>query len=592
MSAAGSVAGVPGTYTEVEIGELQLWAGNVREAEDVTSLDELIQSIREQGLLQPPVARRTGGKLEVIAGQRRTLALRALKEEGVLNRVLVLDIGEIEDSRATVISLVENIQREDIRPSQEARTISRLFSTPGTTLRQIAADIGRSESTVRRMARVGELDESNLKLLDQGELTLGQAELLAEATPGMRRTVLKWLREGTDLDQARTMLSNRSGRFSLESALFTREEYEQLSPGKLETDLFGTTHLHDRAAFIELQQKALTAQIQQGQHGAFDDHSVHVSAGLPAELGLQEDDAGTILVGVISPTTGTTRVIRASRAERQEVDHSVSETLREQAMNKLRGVIARQALERDPALAERVLGALMLNQLEGGARCFVISRQSSQTGRDQLGSAHPSRGMTGDLAEALAGGAHYPLGTRLRELYEGTPETDAIILGAFSIRRVTLGAERLRGMNTEEISSLVPGVVRAGLEETLRQVEGVPIELERQPLPTSQEWARQTAERIKASGLESQAPYSEVLSHIAADEYVSAIDLMTPEAQDQLQRQEVKQRASATFSEDELLSAYDSLEGDDNAREFREAIDNGDMARANSLLGQLRSVSA
>src|SRR5690606_626866 len=136
------------------LAQLQAGKYQPRTRMDEGSLNELADSIRTQGVMQPILVRplegsRRGSKYEIIAGERRFRAARlaGLKEVPVLVR-------EVSDQHAAVIALIENIQREDLNPLEEAHGVQRLLNEFGLTHEQAAQAIGRSRSATSNLLRL------------------------------------------------------------------------------------------------------------------------------------------------------------------------------------------------------------------------------------------------------------------------------------------------------------------------------------------------------------------------------------------------------------------------------------------------------
>ena len=140
-----------------------------------SELQGLAKSLKETGLLQPIVVRRIGdGSYELVAGERRW---RAAKLAG-LPAILAL-IRVSNDEKSLVLALVENIQRQDLNPMEEARAYSRLVAEFGLTQDQVAGAIGKDRSSVANIIRLVSLPNEIQKLLENQELTLGHAKVLA-----------------------------------------------------------------------------------------------------------------------------------------------------------------------------------------------------------------------------------------------------------------------------------------------------------------------------------------------------------------------------------------------------------------------------
>ncbi|WP_374031619.1 ParB/RepB/Spo0J family partition protein [Bdellovibrio bacteriovorus] len=137
-------------------------------------LQELAQSIKENGILQPIVARRTtSGKLEIVAGERRW---RASQLAG-LHEVPVI-LKNYDDKQALELAIVENIQREDLNPIEEAEGYSRLISEFKLSQQQVAEKVGRDRATVANAVRLLSLPDSVKEMISGNELSVGHAKVL------------------------------------------------------------------------------------------------------------------------------------------------------------------------------------------------------------------------------------------------------------------------------------------------------------------------------------------------------------------------------------------------------------------------------
>ncbi|NRA40940.1 MAG: ParB/RepB/Spo0J family partition protein [Pseudomonadales bacterium] len=138
------------------------------------ALEELSASIQQQGLMQPIVVRPVAEKkYEIIAGERRW---RASQLAG-LDKVPVL-IKHVPDEAAIVMSLIENIQREDLNPIEEAMALHRLQQEFALTQAQVAEQVGKSRSTVANLLRLINLRDDVRILLEHGDLEMGHAKTL------------------------------------------------------------------------------------------------------------------------------------------------------------------------------------------------------------------------------------------------------------------------------------------------------------------------------------------------------------------------------------------------------------------------------
>lgn len=138
-------------------------------------LEELADSIRAQGIVQPVVVRPLsgGGRFELIAGERRW---RAAQLAG-LDHVPAV-IRDVDDRAAMSIALIENIQREQLNPIEEALALDRLVREFGMTHQAVAEAVGRSRSAVSNLMRLLELDAEVRERVERGELEMGHARAL------------------------------------------------------------------------------------------------------------------------------------------------------------------------------------------------------------------------------------------------------------------------------------------------------------------------------------------------------------------------------------------------------------------------------
>lgn len=149
---------------------------------DSASLDELAQSIREQGIIQPILVRPVdGARFEIIAGERRW---RAAQRAG-LTEIPAL-VRAVPDNVALVHALIENIQREDLNPLEEAQGLQRLIDEFGLTHDAAAKAVGRSRSAVSNILRLQELSKPIQEYLLGGQLDMGHARALLGLSAGQQ----------------------------------------------------------------------------------------------------------------------------------------------------------------------------------------------------------------------------------------------------------------------------------------------------------------------------------------------------------------------------------------------------------------------
>ena len=160
--------------TRLPITKLQPGKYQPRRDMKPEKLAELADSIRAQGVIQPIVVRDIGGgKFEIIAGERRWRAAQMAE----LRDVPVV-VREVDDRAVIAMALIENIQREDLNPLEEATSLHRLIDEFDLTHQQAAEAVGRSRAAVSNLLLVLELPEALRKLVEAGQLEMGHARAL------------------------------------------------------------------------------------------------------------------------------------------------------------------------------------------------------------------------------------------------------------------------------------------------------------------------------------------------------------------------------------------------------------------------------
>ena len=162
---------------DAKIEELHPNRGQPRTRFDDKKLDELADSIREFGVLEPILVRkRARGGYEIVAGERRW---RAAQRAGV--HEVPVYVRELTEQRAFEAALVENLQREDLNPLETARAFQRLIDEHGRSQEDIATMLGKDRSTVANALRLLKLPDMIVDLIETGELTEGHGRALLGA---------------------------------------------------------------------------------------------------------------------------------------------------------------------------------------------------------------------------------------------------------------------------------------------------------------------------------------------------------------------------------------------------------------------------
>lgn len=178
-----------GSLVELAVVEIRPNPFQPRQDVDPAALEELKASIRQAGLLQPIVVRpiANGGGYELIAGERRLRACQALGWE----RIPAVK-REVDDRTALTLALIENLQRDDLSPVDEARGYERLLAEFSLAQQDVADAVGRDRSTVANALRLLKLPAAVLAMLHEGHLSVGHARaLLALEDPRAAATLAR-----------------------------------------------------------------------------------------------------------------------------------------------------------------------------------------------------------------------------------------------------------------------------------------------------------------------------------------------------------------------------------------------------------------
>jgi len=168
---------------DIEIDLIRPGEQQPRNTFDEAKLQELAQSIRATGIIQPLLVRRRGGLFELVAGERRW---RAAQMAG-LTRVPAI-VREIPDENLLELALIENIQRQELNAIEEANAYRRLIESLGLTQEEVAKRVGRDRTFITNYLRILKLPNEIQSLLEQEKLTFGHARALLGITdPQMQR---------------------------------------------------------------------------------------------------------------------------------------------------------------------------------------------------------------------------------------------------------------------------------------------------------------------------------------------------------------------------------------------------------------------
>jgi len=193
---------VGGETLELEISQIAPNPNQPRTVMSEAEIDELADSIRKVGVLQPIIVRPDGLGYQIIAGERRWRASRVAGLERVPVRVMVTT-----ETEALALALIENLQRQDLNPVEEARGYRRLIAEYDMTQAELADRVSKSRSAITNTLRLLDLPEDIQELLYEGKLSAGHARAILSIPDDERRRVLaaKCVAEGLSVREAESL---------------------------------------------------------------------------------------------------------------------------------------------------------------------------------------------------------------------------------------------------------------------------------------------------------------------------------------------------------------------------------------------------
>lgn len=173
MGEAQSETGFAAPETEMPLEQIVPNPNQPRTHFNESELEELSESIRENGVLQPLLVRKNGSKYEIIAGERR---YQASKIAG-LEKVPVI-VRDVDDQKMLELALIENLQRSDLNPIEEAKGYKQLIKASGMTQEALSKAVSKSRSAITNSLRLLDLPESVQQMMYEGKLTAGHARAI------------------------------------------------------------------------------------------------------------------------------------------------------------------------------------------------------------------------------------------------------------------------------------------------------------------------------------------------------------------------------------------------------------------------------
>ena len=193
---------------KININEIEPNINQPRKSFEDEKIEELAESIKEHGVIQPIIVVKRDGFYQIVAGERRW---RASKKAGI--KEIPAIIREDDDKTNKQISLIENIQRQDLNPIEEAIAIKNLMEEHNFTQEEIAKSLGKSRSSIANIVRILNLDENVKKLVEEGKLTLGHCKvLLAQPKEKQYKLALDIIKNNESVRQLEDKIKNNKGK--------------------------------------------------------------------------------------------------------------------------------------------------------------------------------------------------------------------------------------------------------------------------------------------------------------------------------------------------------------------------------------------
>ena len=224
--------------TEISLDEIRPNPYQPRKTFDNKSLKELSESIKENGVFQPIIIRKSVNGYEIIAGERRFRASKLAKK-----KTIPAIIRDFDEAQMMEVAVLENLQREDLTPLEEAQAYEMLQKNLGLTQAEVSKRLGKSRPYIANYLRLLTLPQKTKRLLQRGELSMGQARTLLglkdkDSIADLARRVVK---NGITVRQLESLVAklnekeNKPKKKAIKKSAFIRASESQL------TDKFGTS---------------------------------------------------------------------------------------------------------------------------------------------------------------------------------------------------------------------------------------------------------------------------------------------------------------------------------------------------------------
>lgn len=224
--------------TEIPLDEIRLNPYQPRKTFDNKSLKELSESIKENGVFQPIIIRKSVNGYEIIAGERRFRASKLAKK-----KTIPAIIRKFDEAQMMEVAVLENLQREDLTPLEEAQAYEMLQKNLGLTQAEVSKRLGKSRPYIANYLRLLTLPQKTKRLLQRGELSMGQARTLLglKDKDGIDDLARKVVKNGITVRQLESLVAKlnekekKPKKKSIKKSAFIRASESQL------TNKFGTS---------------------------------------------------------------------------------------------------------------------------------------------------------------------------------------------------------------------------------------------------------------------------------------------------------------------------------------------------------------
>lgn len=222
---------VPGGIEYIDINDIKPNSNQPRKTFDEEKLQELADSIKEHGLIQPVILRKAKKGYEIVAGERRWRAARIV---GVKEVPCI--VKELTDEENMLLAIIENMQREDLNPIEEAEGLRQMMETYGFTQEQISKSVGKSRPYIANSLRLLSLPDTIIEYVSEGKLTAGHGKAIAGIEDDKRQIDLadKVLKEGLSVRQLEKLV--REGK-PVGRSKTKRIEFKNANVKRVEEDL-------------------------------------------------------------------------------------------------------------------------------------------------------------------------------------------------------------------------------------------------------------------------------------------------------------------------------------------------------------------